>query len=126
MLKLLIVDDHKVVRELLDIALGEEYEVKTAGSGAEALDLTVAWPPDGVLTDHWMPGMTGLELIQRFESREPRNKSENQKVKFMLLSASLTEELALEAKRLGFSACISKPFDLEKLRAVVRRVMKTM
>jgi CheY-like chemotaxis protein len=39
MLKLLIVDDHKVVRELLEIALGDEYEVKTAGGGEAALDL---------------------------------------------------------------------------------------
>jgi CheY-like chemotaxis protein len=79
-----------------------------------------------VLTDHWMPGLTGLELIQRFESREVGNMGEKSKVKFMLISACLTNELALEAKQLGFAACVSKPFDLEELRAVVRRVMQNV
>jgi two-component system response regulator (stage 0 sporulation protein F) len=123
MLKLLIVDDHKIVRELLEIALGEEYEVKTAGSGAEAMDLASSWEPDGVLTDFWMPGMTGLELFQRFENRELKNKSENKTTKFILCSAYLTPELAREAQGLGFAACISKPFELEELRGNVRKVM---
>jgi len=51
---------------------------------------------------------------------------EKSKVKFMLISACLTNELALEAKQLGFAACVSKPFDLEELRAVVRRVMQNV
>lgn len=63
---ILIVDDEEGVRSAIRRTLRKEpYRLSEAASGAEALDLMRADPPDLLLTDHLMPQMTGLELLQR-------------------------------------------------------------
>jgi CheY-like chemotaxis protein len=67
--RVLIVDDADELRELYRFALQNEgYEVRTAPVAESALDLASEWRPDLVLTDLFMPGMGGLELITRLRS----------------------------------------------------------
>src|SRR4030095_7670462 len=61
---ILVVDDSDDLRELYETLLGYEgYEVKTASSAEEALEIVRSWWPSLVITDLFMPGIGGLELI---------------------------------------------------------------
>lgn len=67
--KILIVDDADELRKLYELALKNEgYEVKTAALAEGALEILHTWRPDLVLTDLFMPGMGGFELITRLRS----------------------------------------------------------
>jgi DNA-binding NtrC family response regulator len=69
---ILVVDDEPGVREGLTLSLRPGgYRVLEAGSGEEALSLLRAEPVDVVVSDHVMPGMTGLELLARIRDRFP-------------------------------------------------------
>src|SRR6516165_1084248 len=66
---ILVVDDSDDLRELYETLLRYEgYEVKTASSAEEALRIVRTWRPSLVITDLFMPGIGGLELITRLRS----------------------------------------------------------
>jgi CheY-like chemotaxis protein len=66
---ILVVDDSDDLRELYETLLRHEgYEVKTVPDGEQALEVLRAWRPGLVITDVFMPGMGGLELITRLRS----------------------------------------------------------
>lgn|GEM_PF-73355 len=69
--RLLIVDDDRIILDLLARTFAHEYEVHPANSGAEALEVLDRQPVDLVITDQKMPGMTGLELIAEARKRLP-------------------------------------------------------
>lgn len=64
-LLLLYVDDERNNRIVMKHSLGEDFEVLVASSGDEALALLEANRPKVLLTDHRMPGMSGVELAER-------------------------------------------------------------
>ena len=67
---ILVVDDSDDLRELYQTLLGcEGYEVKTASSAEEALKILRSWWPSLVITDLFMPGIGGLELITCLRSK---------------------------------------------------------
>ena len=70
-LALLIVDDDRIILDLLARTFAHQYEVHPASSGAEALEILDRQPVDLVITDQKMPGMTGLELIAEARKRLP-------------------------------------------------------
>jgi CheY-like chemotaxis protein len=71
-LRLLIVDDNAVIRDVLGSLFrsecGDEVEIRTASGGAEALS-TTTWQPDVIVLDWVMPGMDGLETARRLRGR---------------------------------------------------------
>jgi DNA-binding NarL/FixJ family response regulator len=76
-IRVLIVDDHEIIREGLRTLLGEEPGLELAGeagSGEEALGLLGALRPDVVLVDLLMPGMGGIELIRRVRRTDERTR----------------------------------------------------
>lgn len=90
-IRVLIVDDHEIVREGLQMLLSEETEFKvvgSAGNGAEAVALAKQHKPDVVLMDLVMPGLDGIETTRRVLSVNPSTRvlvlttfSEDQKVR---------------------------------------------
>jgi DNA-binding response OmpR family regulator len=61
----LVVEDDRVMRETLELVLASEgYDVELAASGREAIDLCRAEPFALVVLDDWMPGPSGLEVVQ--------------------------------------------------------------
>jgi CheY-like chemotaxis protein/two-component sensor histidine kinase len=71
-MRVLLVDDEELVRMSTAAMLADlGYEVVEAGSGEEALELLVGNPPDLLLTDHLMPGMSGVELANAARTRIP-------------------------------------------------------
>lgn len=114
---LLVVDDQMGVRRLLFEAFnGPKYNVLTAGSGLEALELVSSDKPDIVLMDMKMPGMSGLETY-----REIAKNHDNLKVIIMTAYGEL--EIVSEAIKLGVKEYITKPFDINELRELVAKVL---
>jgi CheY-like chemotaxis protein len=69
-LRILVVDNSHETAESLAVGLRSEgYEVRTATSGEEALELVDGWEPDAALIDLVMPGMDGVELADRLVER---------------------------------------------------------
>jgi two-component system NtrC family response regulator len=110
---LLVVDDERnyllVLRELL---VEEGYEVLTAQSVQGALEILAETDPDLVLTDMKMPGLSGLELLERVKQNDPQ-------MPVIMMTAFGTVEKAVEAMRKGAYDYITKPFDNEILKKTV-------
>jgi CheY-like chemotaxis protein len=117
--RVLIVDDERDNRELLDVILGYEgFLVSTASSGEEALASVASLRPDVILLDVMMPGMNGYEVTAVLKG-DLGTKS----IVIMLVSA-LTDRTA---KTLGQSAgaddFLSKPFERVELVSRVRSLL---
>jgi len=115
-IRLLVVDDEKNQRELLQGFLHKKgYSVQVAESGEQAL----AWLKDHVcevvLTDHKMPGMDGTTLLKEIKALYPETW-------VVLMTAYGTVEKAVEAMKQGAYDYLSKPIDLEELLLLLERI----
>ena len=115
---ILIVDDSKVIRSMVrkaigmaGIPLGEVYE---AGNGAEALQTLESHWIDIVLSDLSMPGMGGLELVDRMAENELLSR-----VPLVVVSSEQSEALAAALRARGVRGFVHKPFRPEQLRDAV-------
>jgi response regulator RpfG family c-di-GMP phosphodiesterase len=117
---LLLVDDEARILSALRRCLRREpYELLCAESCAEALRLVEAQPVDLVLSDHKMPGMTGLQLLERVAARRPRA--------IRLLITGWTESIPeAEIRAVGVRAVISKPWQDAALKETLRRACKEL
>lgn len=109
MTKILIVDDEEMIREELREALEfEDFNVTTACSAIEALDICDSNNFDVVVTDLKMPKMGGLELLNELGARKFG-------ATFYVVSGHGAKSNEDEALRLGATACFSKPLDVDLL-----------
>jgi response regulator RpfG family c-di-GMP phosphodiesterase len=111
---LLLVDDEVRILSALRRALRREgYEILTADSPERALALLEEHVVDLVLSDHKMPGMSGLSLLERASELQPRASR--------LLITGWTEEVPkAELSRVGVRALIPKPWDDGELKSALR------
>jgi CheY-like chemotaxis protein len=113
--RVLVVDDQAVNLELLShILAAAGYEVQVASSGARALQVAQADPPDIVLLDVIMPGLSGLEVAERLKELP-----ETRSVPVIFLSALASVEDKVRGFTAGGVDYITKPF---QAREVVARV----
>ena len=116
---ILVVDDEVALRQLLVRQLRNGgYTVLEAGYGMEALDVarTSPEPIHLVLSDIRMPGMLGTELAQRLMAEHPG-------VRVVLMSAHALDDLTSVNDRRGIVQVIAKPFDGQKMLALVKLVL---
>ncbi len=117
MARILVVDDEKNYLVVLAALLGGQgYEVATAPGGARAAALIEEEEPDLVITDMRMPGMSGLELIQKVKPAHPD-------LPMLVMTAFGTVENAVEAMKAGASDYITKPFKNQELVLTVQRAL---
>ena len=117
--RILVVDDSAEVRDFLAntlLAL-EGYKVDVAVNGKEGLAAILADPPDLVITDHAMPGLTGLEMVQTVREAGLHTP-------IILMTAEGSEELASHALRAGVSYYFIKPFDAMELQEAVETILR--
>jgi len=117
--RILIVDDHAVVREGLARILagaGEGWTVGEASSGFQALEWLRREPADLVIVDLSMPGMSGLELIRRIRDEFGR-------VAMLVLSMHAEEQYAMRAFKAGANGYVTKDSASAELIRAVRKVM---
>jgi DNA-binding response OmpR family regulator len=113
----LIVDDEQLVRDLLVQFLSlRGYRALGVKDGAQALSMTEQAPPDLILLDLMLVGMSGVEVLRRL-----REKHFNGAI--IIVTGSSDEELLEEAWSLHPQEVISKPIDLEKLLAIIQLVL---
>lgn len=116
---LLVVDDSRVDRRLVGGLLQKtgEYEVIYAENGRDALERLELDIPDAVLTDLHMPEMNGLELVQAIKSDYPL-------IPVLLMTAQGSEELAVEALRLGAASYVTKRRLGEDLISTIHQILE--
>ncbi|MDD6310902.1 MAG: sigma-54 dependent transcriptional regulator [Firmicutes bacterium] len=114
--KILIVDDEQNVRMLLSRVLKKQgYEVLTAGDGAEGLDVMHHSNIDIIISDIRMPNMDGIEFLHKVREFD-------RSVGFILITAFATTETAIDALRSGAQDYVTKPFDIDELVSVVKKL----
>jgi two-component system response regulator PilR (NtrC family) len=116
--RLLVVDDEPSMREFLEIMLSQEgYQVRTASNGEEGVKAYRTEEPDLVLTDVKMPGMSGLDLIREIHSLDPT-------APIIAITAYASADDAIRAVREGAYDYLSKPFQIEDLRIIIRNALE--
>lgn len=116
--QILIVDDEERIRQSLSGVLGDEgYQISEAKEGNQALKQIENDPPDLVLLDIWMPGMDGIEVLERIKSLNPS-------LPVIMISGHANIELAVKATKLGAFDFIEKPLSLDKVLLTVNNALK--
>src|ERR671938_251306 len=117
---ILVVDDEKSQREILEMILsGEGYDVTTAASGEAALRIARERRFDLALTDLKMTGMDGIELLSKLLAFDSS-------IIVILLTAHGSIDSAKEALRRGAFDYLQKPFDRDALLATIKRALGTL
>ena len=117
--RILVVDDEKLIRWSVGERLQRDgYEVLSAESGEQALDLVAANAPDVMLLDVRLPGIDGIATLQRALAVHPE-------MSVLMMSAHSTVDIAVEAMKHGAIDFLVKPFPFQSLDAAVQRALST-
>lgn len=114
--RVLIVDDHQIVREGLRLILETEPSIEVIGEasdGAEALDLAASQTPDVILMDLRMPGMDGLTAIEHLQRKHPD-------VAVVILTTYNEDNLMLRGLRAGAKGYLLKDTDRRTLSNAIK------
>jgi two-component system sensor histidine kinase/response regulator len=114
---LLIVDDDEGPRKSLEVIFRNAYHVLAASNGPEALELIKQHPIDVAILDIRMAGMSGIELLEKVKVADPS-------IEAMMLTGYETVETIRQALRFGACDYLSKPYDVETIRAAVSNAME--
>lgn len=108
--KILIVDDDQAIRNAcVRLTQREGYDVMSAGTGEEAVEILKAGHYDLVVTDLKMPGMSGMDLLKYVKINHPE-------CDVIIMTAYPSVDSAIEALRTGVYDYIKKPFSIDELR----------
>jgi DNA-binding NtrC family response regulator len=116
--QILVVDDEANLRRVLAAQLSRDgFEVHTAEDGEQAVAFIREHHVDLVISDLRMPKMGGMELLRWAQAEEP-------KLPVVILTAHGTVDNAVEALKIGAVDYISKPFDQDEVRRLVRKALQ--
>jgi two-component system NtrC family response regulator len=116
--RIVVIDDEVNAAAALQTLLGQDgYEVERAHDGRSGLQLVERHDPDLVLTDLRMPGMDGLELLERIKALRPE-------AMVIVMTAYGTVKTAVKAMKLGAEDYLGKPIDVEELEVVLERALE--
>jgi two-component system, NtrC family, response regulator PilR len=115
---ILVVDDERSMRELLMIVLRREgHRVYLAENGAAAVGVLEKNAVDVLISDIKMPGMSGVEVLREAKRIDPD-------IVGIMITAYASTDTAVEALRLGAYDYLTKPFDVEELKAKVNNALE--
>jgi two-component system response regulator PilR (NtrC family) len=118
MARVLVVDDDKGMREVLEIMLSKEgYQVTSAPGGREALSICQKSKFDVVITDLKMPRVDGIDVLKGIKESSPETM-------VVLVTAYASGETAVAAMREGAYDYLEKNFDIEELKLTVRDALR--
>jgi DNA-binding response OmpR family regulator len=112
---LCIEDDRDTASLICEELVDRGFEVRVAYNGREGLAAILKEPPDLVLSDVGMPGMSGFELLGTLTSMEPRFES----MPFVFLTALSDHDTELKGWQLGADDYLTKPVDYDVLAALI-------
>ncbi|MBW2493576.1 MAG: diguanylate cyclase [Deltaproteobacteria bacterium] len=115
--RVVVVDDDRLIRELVSDAIGDRARVECCDSSESALDALHREPADLIVSDITMPGLSGLELLEEVRRIYPATD-------FLLLTGHATVESAVRALRMGAADYLAKPVNRDELVLVVERILE--
>ena len=117
--RVLIVDDERKNRDLLEVMLSPEgYELASASDGEEALQRVLQDPPDLILLDIMMPGLDGYQVVARIKSN-----SRTSHIPVVMLTALDDRNSRVHGLAAGATDFITKPVDRAELCACVKALL---
>lgn len=120
MTRLLVVDDEPEICDFLKSFFEDrDFEVRSALSGEEALQVVETFQPQVMLLDIKMSGMDGLAVLRKVKEKNP-------KIKVIMVTAIETTDKIEEAMRLGADNYITKPLSLDYLENDVREKIASL
>ena len=117
-IKLLLVDDNPLVRDLVAKGLEPICEVLIAEDGADALLKVIDDPPDAILCDYKMPGLDGRQLFEKLRGRE-----KTRHIPFLFMAGRADIEERLRPLVDGVEEFIAKPFLVKDLVRITKKVV---
>ncbi len=118
MSQILIVDNEKSMRDFLLIVLKKEgYHCKSAENGREAMKLLESEGADLVLTDIKMPVMDGMTLLKELKRVSPETAT-------VMMTAFASTETAIEAMKEGAYDYLTKPFQIDEVKLIIKNVLE--
>ncbi len=122
MATILIIEDENHLRRDIGELLGfSGFDTLEAEDGPAGIRIAAAHLPDLILCDITMPGMDGLEVLERLHAN-----AETAAIPFVFLTARAEGDLREILKRAGASDYLAKPFTLEQLHGVIERNLKQL
>ena len=115
--KLWVVDDEESIRTICRSALEDDFIIETFPNGSEALLALNSSKPDLIITDIKMPGISGLELLQKVSERYPG-------LPTIVITAHSDIDNALSAYKGGAFEYLPKPFDVDTIKALAMKAVK--
>ena len=122
MIKVLIVDDHAILREGLIRIVGFDPEIEVAGSvknASEAINFLSGMPVDIVILDINMPEVSGLDLLEFL-----RRRAEWKNLPVIMLSTEAADVTVDKAMKLGANGYVMKPVTIEELERAVNNALQ--
>lgn len=117
--KILIIDDQKLIRNSLKVALGKDgYKVSVAESGSEGLDILKINSPDLVLLDIRLPDIDGIEVLKKIRQADPD-------IIVIMMTGYGTVENAVKAIKLGAFDYVNKPFKMKTISTIIKLALET-
>ncbi len=114
---LFVDDEPNILKALGRLFRGENFDLKTAGSGADALKLIEERPVQILVSDHRMPGMTGVDLLSKVRERWPE-------VMRILVTGNSEINIAVDAINRGqIFRLITKPWNDDEIKATVKEAL---
>ena len=114
---ILVVDDEAIVRESIGAWLKDAgYQVETAETGEEALEMIEKQDFSVMILDVRLPGKSGLTIFEEVKAVKPQ-------IKAIIITAYPTAEFAAEAKRLGAVDYLIKPILPDTLETLIRQTL---
>ncbi|MDQ7820723.1 MAG: response regulator [Armatimonadota bacterium] len=115
--RILVIDDEAPIRDLCARVLARAgYQVTSAGSGEEGLARLGEEPVDLIVTDIRMPGLSGLDVLERAKAAFPG-------VRVILITGFGTPQTLARAEQAGADRILTKPFNPAELVAAVREIL---
>jgi len=115
---LLVEDEESLVNIMSSVLQDEGFSVKTLFSAEEALQLNGSFSPDLIISDIRMKGIDGFTMFEIMKALE-----RFRHIPFIFLTAIDDRSSQQRALKLGATAYITKPFDVDELLGVVRKVL---
>ena len=118
-IRVLVVDDEPEICHLIEQVLKREgYQVDVSFSGIDALQMIKSFNYHLLLTDLEMPEVDGLELIKKAKKECPE-------IRAIMVTGNASVDIAIRSLRHRIDGYIRKPFNISKLRKVVRQTLCT-
>jgi len=116
--RILVVDDEKLISWSLRTMLEKfNYQVETAATGAEAINLLATFRPNLMMLDVWLPDFNGLDLLKQF-------KASDEDLLVIMMTGDANADSAVNALKSGAEDYIGKPFNVDLVRHVIEQALE--